>query len=543
MAIGKPVKCLGGGMNLLQKSTSHRNIIICLTVLLFISLLGEPVSSASPRVQLGNEVLLSKYRHLLAGKRVGLVTNQTGVDGLGRSLIDILFYDKDINLRALYGPEHGIDGKAAAGEYVPSYIHEEYHLPVYSLYGATRMPTPEMLAPIDVLLFDIQDIGARTYTYMSTLNYCLVAAQRCGKRVIVLDRPNPVGGTIVEGPVMEDRFISFVGVDNLPMAHGMTAGELAVFFNRKIGADLVVIPMKGYTRDMTFLDTGLPFVQTSPNIPDLTSALCYMATGLGEGTGVGQRDQFKWVGGNGIDSERFAHLLNNSGLEGVKYIPAPRGNAGGVRLEITDPRTFNPARSGFYALAYAKQLKKDFKIPKSGTRLVMFDKIMGTDKIGLYLEQNLDPQEIEKRYQPQLERFKEEREKYLLYAPSSPEKGQGKKQVAIYVDGIPIIFDVAPYINSAGRTMVPVRFIAETLGADVSWDGLGRKVYISRGDREIILTIDQRGALVNNKAYLMDTTAVINNGRTMVPLRYLGELLGVGVKWQEELWRVDVYRE
>ncbi|MGB4482060.1 MAG: exo-beta-N-acetylmuramidase NamZ domain-containing protein, partial [bacterium] len=177
-----------------NRSGTCRFIAAVVLALLLAVTLGGSALGASPRVKLGNEVLLEKFRPLVAGKRVGLVTNQTGVNGRGESLIDILYHAGDINLVALYGPEHGIDGRAKAGEYVASYTHPRLKIPVYSLYGATRMPTPEMLAGIDVLVFDIQDIGARSYTYMSTLNYCLVAAQREGLPVLVLDRPNPLGG-------------------------------------------------------------------------------------------------------------------------------------------------------------------------------------------------------------------------------------------------------------------------------------------------------------------------------------------------------------
>ncbi|MFX4262775.1 DUF1343 domain-containing protein [Pelotomaculum propionicicum] len=379
----------------------------------------EPGSAAetsgeTTSFKLGDELLMSKYHYLVEGKKVGLVTNQSGVNSRGQSTIDLLASDKSLQLNALYGPEHGIDGTASAGEYVESYTHPVLGIPVYSLYGSTRMPTAAMLENIDVLVFDIQDIGARSYTYMSTLNYCMAAAQKYGKPVLVLDRPNPVGGLIVEGPVLEDPYITFVGVDNLPMAHGMTAGELAKFFNRKIGADLKVIPMEGYSREMIYQDTGLSWVQTSPNIPDLDSVFGYMATGLGEGTGIAQADKFKWIGGKGIDAQKFADLLNNAGLPGVAFIPEVRGEAGGVRLKIHDYQSFNPAKTGIYALAYAHSLN-NFTVPKSGEAVVMFDKIMGSDKIGQYLEQGLSPQQIEANYTPALDRFKAEREKYLIY--------------------------------------------------------------------------------------------------------------------------------
>lgn len=378
----------------------------------------EPIAAQTRNsraaIKLGNEVLLESYFPLIEGKNVGLVTNQTGVDSRGISFIEVLAATEGTKLAALYGPEHGIDGIDRAGAWVMSYVHPKLGIPVYSLYGATRMPTQMMLKGIDVLLFDIQDIGARTYTYMSTLQYCLVAAKKYNKPLIVLDRPNPLGGMIVEGPVLEDPFKSFMGVDNLPMAHGMTAGELALFFNRHIWADMTVVPMENYHRVMVFLDTGLPFVQTSPNIPDLNSLYGYMVTGLGGGTGVFQAEKFNWVGGKGLDAARFAELLNGAGLPGVLFTPEVRGTAGGVRLEIQDPYSFNPAKTGIYALSYAFMLG-DFKVPKSTPdNVVIFDKVMGTDKIGQYLEEELTPQQIVANYTPMLQRFKQEREHYLL---------------------------------------------------------------------------------------------------------------------------------
>jgi len=362
---------------------------------------------------LGSEVLLSDERGLVAGRTVGLVTNQSGANSRGESTKELFFEAEDIDLKALYAPEHGLDGRAAAGEYVKSYLHEDYNIPVYSLYGETRMPTEDMLDGIEVLVYDIQDIGARSYTYISTLNYCMRAAAEYGVPVVVLDRPNPLGGMLVDGPVMEERFKSFVGVDILPKAYGMTVGELARYFNRQIGVELTVVPMQGYDREMIYQDTGLPWVQTSPNIPDLEAVFGYMATGLGEGTGVYQADQFKWVGGKGLDAEAYAARLNAAGLAGVEFIPEQRNDAGGARLEITDYRSFNPARTGIYVLAYAFELG-DFEVPKSNEVIVMFDKIMGTDKMGLYLEEGLSPQEIEEHFAPAIERFKEERKKYLL---------------------------------------------------------------------------------------------------------------------------------
>ncbi|MFZ5633011.1 MAG: exo-beta-N-acetylmuramidase NamZ domain-containing protein [Bacillota bacterium] len=503
-------------------------VIIVLSVIVSALLLySRPFTcSGGPGVKLGDELLMSKYHHLIEGKKIGLITNQSGITGEGKSIIDVLANDQSARLAALYGPEHGIDGTAKAGQYVESYIHQKLGIPVYSLYGQTRMPTGEMLGDVDLLIFDIQDIGARSYTYISTLNYCMVAAQKYNKQIIVLDRPNPLGGEIVEGPVLEDPYKSFVGIDNLPMAHGMTVGELALFFNRKIGADLKVIPMEGYTRKMIYQDTGLPWVPTSPNIPDLDSVFGYMATGLGEGTGIFQADKFKWIGGKGIDSLKFAGLLNRAGLPGVTFVPEDRGEAGGVRLKITDPHAFNPARAGIYALAYAHSLN-NFKVPKSGNTVVMFDKIMGTDKIGQYLDQGLTPQQIEAKYAAALNKFKEERKKYLLYGY------EPQKQVTVIVRGIPLNFDTDPYIDANSRLMVPLRAIAEALGAKAQWDNLNRTATIVGDGRTVVFKIGSTAATVNGQQKRMDTSPVIKNDRTLIPARYVSEYLGFSVAWDQ----------
>jgi len=487
-----------------------------------------PAGTTRPAFRLGNEVLYARYHHLIEGKKVGLITNQSGVNSKGQSTIDVLANDPLIRLTALYGPEHGIDGKSGAGAYVESYTHPTLNIPVYSLYGATRMPTEAMLRDVDVLLYDVQDIGARTYTYISTLNYAMKAARQYGKPIIVLDRPNPLGGETVEGPVLEDQFKTFVGVDNLPMAHGMTIGELARFFNREIGADLTVVPMEGYTRDMIYQDTGLPWIPTSPNIQDIDSVFGYMATGLGEGTGIHQADRFKWIGGKGIDAERFAEMLRAAGLPGVNFIPEVIGAEGGVRLQITDYRKFNPAKTGLHALAYARQLT-DFKVPKSGSTpssVVMFDKVMGTNRVGQWLEQKLPPQEMESRYAEELAAFRQRRRQYLIYGYLG-----SADRIGVIVNNVPIFFDSEPYIDANNRTMVPLRAIAEALGAQVQWDPRSRTVTITKGGSTVKLTIGSKTAEVNGRRKSMDTVPVIKQDRTMVPLRYVGEFLGASVDW------------
>jgi hypothetical protein len=340
--------------------------------------------------------------------------------------------------------------------------------------------------------------------------------------------------------VLEDPFRTFVGVDNLPMAHGMTAGELAQFFNRKIGANLTVVPMEGYTRSMIYQDTGLQWVQTSPNIPDLDSVFGYMSTGLGEGTGIFQSDKFKWIGGKGIDAASFAGLLNSAGLPGVSFVPEYRADAGGVRLKITDYHTFNPARTGIYALAYAHSLN-NFKVPKSVQTVVMFDKIMGTDRIGRNLEEGLSPRQIEEGYAAGLARFKEERKNYLIYGDSPLQEPVANSQVAVLVDGVPVSFDAAPFIDANSRLMVPLRAISEALGATVLWNPSSRTVTISKQGSSAVFRIDSTTATLNGQTQKMDTCPVIKNERTMVPVRYVGEYLGAEVDWDPVTRTVSIY--
>lgn len=515
--------------------------VIALTLLLLLSTFATvtPAVRANSSFRLGNEVLSDKHRHLIEGKRIGLVTNQSGVNSKGETLVDVLANDKSLILTALYAPEHGIDGKAPAGVYVESTTHPMYNIPVYSLYGATRKPTPAMLANIDVLLFDIQDIGARTYTYISTMNYAMIAAKENNKPIVILDRPNPLGGITVDGPVLEDGFKTFVGVDNLPMAHGMTIGELAQYFNRLINADLTVITMEGYSRDMLYQDTGLPWVQTSPNIPDIESVFGYMATGLGEGTGIGQQDKFKWIGGKSIDSDKFAALLNGAKLPGVTFVPEVRGSWGGVRLCITDFKTFNPAKSGLYALFYARSLC-NFTVPKSGSTLatmVMFDKVMGTNQVGIWLEKNYTPQQMEAAYTPGLNAFKKEREKYLLYGFVG-----NKTNPSIVFNGLNIYSDVKPFIQSA-RTLVPVRVIAENLGAQVEWLERDNSVTIFKEGTTIRLVLNSKVAVVNGVIKQLDVAPIATTGRTFLPVRFVSEYLGAEVDWQEGSFAVVIRTE
>ena len=365
------------------------------------------------KVVLGNERLMDEYSHLIRGKNVGLITNQTGIDSRGIRTVDKLYNSADTNLIAIYSPEHGLDGKAKAGEWVESYMDDKLGLPVYSIYGKTREPSKKMLEGVEVLIFDIQDIGSRTYTYVSSMNYGMRAAKKAGIPFIVLDRPNPIGDK-VEGYMLEPKYKTFVGVDEMPMSHGMTAGELAQYYNRDIGVDLTVVPMHGYTRDMIWQDTGLPFSQTSPNIPDLRSAFNYMATGSGSGTGVHQGLQFSWVGHKDVDGKELEKRLNDFGLEGIKFKQQKRSSGDGVELIVTDYKSYNPARTGYVILATINQLT-DITVPVETTEIPMFEKIQGSDKMGLALLRKLSPQEILDEYQEDIDRWMKIRKDYLIY--------------------------------------------------------------------------------------------------------------------------------
>ncbi|QOS98998.1 DUF1343 domain-containing protein [Brevibacterium sp. JNUCC-42] len=394
-----------------------RKGILFLTCLIMLMLVSDRNSYANPpSIRLGNDVLITKYHHLIDGKRIGLITNQTGINSQGQSIITVLANYHNATLTALYGPEHGIDGQASAGAYVESYIHKDWNIPVYSLYGKTRKPTPNMLKNVDVLLYDMQGIGARTHTDISTLRDAMEAAKENNKPLIVLDRPNPLGGKIVDGPVLEPPYPSFVGVDELPLAHGMTIGEIAQYFNRKMGAHLTIIPMDYYARGMIFQDTGLKWVQSSPRVPGLASVFGYLATGLGEGIGLKNADNFKWVGADGIPANQLAKMLNDADLPGVMFVPEMKGSAGGVRLQVTDYHTFNPARTGMYVLAYANQLTSSVvKSNDKSINIAQFDKIMGSSELREALARQASPKELEALYAPLVNSFRMERLPYLIY--------------------------------------------------------------------------------------------------------------------------------
>ncbi len=391
---------------------------ILLALFLIISIVFSTPSygteAESPAVKLGTDLLMSKFHYLIKGKRIGLVTNQTGGNSEGVSTFELLHNDESTSLQALFVPDTTL-GKTAAVPTAGTSLQPGVDIPVFSLSDKTPTPPDDMISGLDLMLVDLQDIGARSDPSLSAVYNCMLAAQKHGKPLIVLDRPNPLGGRLVEGPVSEQPYLSAAGMDGLPLAHGMTIGELALYFNRKIGANLTVIPMEGYTRNLIFHDTGLQWIPGSPDVPDLPSIFGYLPTSLGKGVGLFPADQYRWVGGQGVDSERLANLMNQANLPGVTFVPEAKDGAGGIRLKITDAHAFHPAKTGMYLLSYAHALGF-YTVPKSDSTATEFDKTLGTNKIGEYLENMWSPAQIEAAYAKDLEAFKQQRSQYLIYS-------------------------------------------------------------------------------------------------------------------------------
>lgn len=392
-----------------------KKILPFLILALLLTIIPPGGSSANTSViQLGSDVLFTQFHQVIEDKKVGLLTNQTGINGSGVSTIDMIRRDYSVTLTALFTPEYGLNGKTPPDDPNTTYLHPVYGVPVHSLTGPEPQLTKEMLQSMDILLVDLQNIGTRHDSYLSLIHSCITAAKEHDKPIIILDRPNPLGGMIVDGPVLDPAFLSEVGVDTLPLTHGMTIGELALFFNRTIGADVTVIPMAGYKRSMTYQETGLVWFPPSPQLPDLNAVLGYLATGIGEGTNLQHDDSYNWMGAEGIDAYQFADLMNASLLPGVVFFPEERESAGGVRIQIIDPRLFNPAKTGIYALAHAEKLS-DVVIQTGSSEHTLFDLRMGTSKVGEMLKQEASPKEIEATYVPQLAQFLSLRVPYLIY--------------------------------------------------------------------------------------------------------------------------------
>lgn len=377
-------------------------------------------------IKLGIE-RIHEYKSLFEGKRIGLITNPTGVDANFKSTIEILH--EIGTLVSLFSPEHGVRGNVQAGVKLDPYVDPETNAMVYSLYGETRKPTAEMMADIDVLCFDIQDVGARFYTFIYTMAFALEACKLYQKKMVVFDRPNPLGGVAVEGNLLDLNFRSFVGYYSIPQRYGLTIGELANFFNETEGihADLTVIPMSGYRRSMHFIDTGLPFVLPSPNIPTIDTIYAYMATCYFEGTnlseGRGTTKPFQIFGAPWFNSKLTIEALKAYDLPGVQFrkhyfTPVFSKHANvlceGLEMFVQDVHAFEPVKTGVILIHVIRQLHPEFQFiqPPKTSQNLFFNLLMGTDiieKNRLSLADLLTKMEVDSK------RFITMKERYHLY--------------------------------------------------------------------------------------------------------------------------------
>lgn len=400
----------------------------------------------------GLEVLTESHLRELAGKRIGLVANPTSVTCGLTSALEVLASEPSVNLTVLFGPQHGLRGEAQAGEYVPLYKERKYDLPVFSLYGQSlepasdglknidslmrsfdvtdraKIPSDDIIRQADLIIFDIQDVGTRIYTYIATMAYVMRACARCGVEFMVLDRPNPITGLTVEGPVLDfPEFSSFVGLYPIPVRHAMTMGELAKLFNAKYlkkPARLTVVPMQGWKRDLWFDQTGLPWIYPSPNIPVLDTAVVYPGQVFLEGTNIsegrGTTKPFELFGAPWIDGARLAEALNGLELEGVCFREAwfrPvfskfRGKlCGGCQIHVTDRDRFRPYSASLHIIQMIRRhYPERFQFHKA-----YFDQIMGTKKIRKQLEKCVSVEHIKSGCEKDLNKFLEVRKPYLLY--------------------------------------------------------------------------------------------------------------------------------
>ena len=408
---------------------------------LFVLCLGI-AQAAVPKVKTGIEVLRDRGFDALAGKRVGLVTNPSGVDSQLRSTIDILYNAPEVNLVALYGPEHGVRGDVYAGGKVSDSVDQSTGLPVYSLYGANRKPTPEMLEGIDVMVYDIQDVGVRSYTFISTLGLVMEACAEKGIEVMVLDRPNPLGGNKIEGCYVEQPFNSFVSQYRIPYIYGLTVGELAQLINEEglnrgqLGNQapskcrLTVVPMEGWTRDMLYEDTGLPWVLPSPNIPFKDSPLYYVSSGIcGElygflNIGVGYTLPFQVFGATWIDPVALKEKLESYHLQGISfrtiwYQPISgslKGQlVGGVQFFFTDYEKARLTELQFHVMQALAELYPDKKAFDEADGIGLFDKVCGTDYVRQEFIKRYNFADIKEYWRKDEKSFRTLAQKYHLY--------------------------------------------------------------------------------------------------------------------------------
>jgi uncharacterized protein YbbC (DUF1343 family) len=400
-----------------------------MTLRRIVAFLALPLSAASAQVRSGLEVLLSDSLHVLKGQRVGLITNHSGKDRQGRRNIDLLFKAPGVKLVALFGPEHGIGGVVRGGDKVGASTDTATGLPVYSLYGETRVPTAEMLKDVDVLLYDIQDVGARVYTFVWTMALSAEAAGKLGKKFIVLDRPDPIRADRVEGGVLENQYRSFVGQYDVALRYGLTPGELLKFLvgTGRVSANVGVIPMSGYRRSMWYSETGLPWINTSPNIRDEETALLYPGTVFFEATNVsegrGTDSPLKQVGAPWMtDAAEIAAEVNGRHVPGIRFEAGETAVANGdkhggktipvVRIRVTDKSIAEPVAAAAWLMqAIYVRHAADWRWQdngRSGQRLA------GTAKLQSAVERNEVPALL-KRWKDESTVFASATKPYLLY--------------------------------------------------------------------------------------------------------------------------------
>ena len=382
-------------------------------------------------MQTGLEVLLAEGLESLRGHRVGLITNHSAIDRHLRSAIDLLHASSVVNLVALFGPEHGVRGDAQAGVKVEAATDKHSGLPVYSLYGETQRPTPDMLSGLDALLFDIQDIGVRYATYISTMANAMEAASDAGLPFVVLDRPNPLNGNGIEGNLLDPAFISFVGVHPIPIRHGMTTGELARLIAAERGwTEPIVVQMNGWRREHWFDQTRLPWVQPSPNLPTLDSVTLYSGTCLIEGTNVsegrGTTRPFEYVGAPWLDPFELVEAMEKRDLPGCGYRPAyftPTFSkhygavCGGVQIHIIDREALRPAELGIHLLDAIRSLDPQaFAWRQSSDGGYFVDLLVGSDQPRLMFDQGASADAIVAAWSNESDRFADRRKPYLLYS-------------------------------------------------------------------------------------------------------------------------------
>ena len=396
------------------------------------ALLLAACSTPSPQVfqgaqggpfKLGADVLAANGYDLLRGKRIGLITNQTSVNGSG-TLTRVAMRQAGVNLVALYAPEHGIDGSIVAGRHFGDVRDRATGLPVYSLYGDTRKPTAAMLAPIDMLVFDLQDIGCRSYTYISTMIVSMEACAENGKEFTVLDRPNPLGGVRVEGPPVTSGWKSFVSQMPTPYVHGMTAGELAMmacgegWISRP---HLHVVKMQSWNRNMIWQDTGLSWHRTSPNIPYAGSPLFYVATGILGGAssvdcGIGTGNPFAVAAASGVDPGAFTAQARSWGFPGVSYSTYSKGGFGGASLSINPRTSANITGLDVFMLAELNRMSRGAVLARmGGDELNLFHKVYGSDSLRRDLMRGVPPAKIVASWAGYESSFRSRRQSYLLY--------------------------------------------------------------------------------------------------------------------------------